>query len=310
MKFSFKTCVPLLTLAAVQCSCGGGSTSTAPSSSSPVPTMSRVFVVVEENHSYNSVIGSPDMPFLNGLVPQGALATQYFANAHPSLPNYLMLTAGQTIATDDSFSSTVSHDNVVRELIAAGKSWKCYAEGLPSVAYTGPNVSGYAREHNPFAFFSAVRNDSAQSANLVPFSQFSADLANDSFPDYAFIIPNPQNDGRDCPAGLTNCTDSQKLGAADQWLKDNIGPLLTSSAFTQGSLLIILFDESFSDDTAHGGGHVPMLILSPKAKAGYQSTNLYQHQSTLTTDARGAGGAELAGNGGDCTGDGRIFQIE
>jgi acid phosphatase len=308
MKVSFKTYALLLSLAAVQFSCGGGGASTASSSSSPAPRMSRVFVVVEENHSFDSVIGSPDMPFLNGLVSQGALATQYFANAHPSLPNYLMLTTGETIAKDDSFSSTVSQDNVVRELIAAGKSWKCYAEGLPSVAYTGPNVSGYAREHNPFAFFSAVRNDSAQSANLVPFSQFSADLANDSFPDYAFIIPNPQNDSRDCPAGLANCTDSQKLGAADQWLKKNIGPLLASSAFTQDGLLIILFDESFSDDTAHGGGHVPMLILSPKAKAGYQSSNLYQHQSTLRLTLEALGIQNWPGMAATAPGMGEFFK--
>ena len=38
---------------------------------------------------------------------------------------------------DDSFSGPVSQDNIVRELIAAGKSWKSYAEGLPSVGYTG-----------------------------------------------------------------------------------------------------------------------------------------------------------------------------
>src|SRR2546423_158834 len=205
MKFSFKTCVPLLTLAAVQCSVGGGSTSTALSSSSPVPTMSRVFVVVEENHSFQSVIGSPDMPYLNGLVPQGALATQYFANAHPSLPNYLMLTTGQTIANDDTFSGVVTQDNMVRELTAAGKSWKSYAENLPSVGYTGPNVAGYAREHNPFSFLSDVLNDSSQSANLVPFSQFSADLASNHVPDYAFIVPDLQDDAHDCPGGAANC---------------------------------------------------------------------------------------------------------
>src|ERR1700674_747824 len=90
MNFSFRIRLLLLSLAAVQCSCGGGSSATfsSPVTSSTAPKMSRVFVVVEENHSFDSVIGSPDMPFLNGLVPQGALATQYFANTHPSLPNY------------------------------------------------------------------------------------------------------------------------------------------------------------------------------------------------------------------------------
>jgi acid phosphatase len=310
MNFSFKTCVLLLALAAVQCSCGGGSTSTASSNSSPAPRMSRVFVVLEENHSFRSVIGSPDMPFLNGLVPQGALAMQYFANAHPSLPNYLMLTAGQAIASDDSFSGVVTQDNVVRELTAAGKSWKSYAENLPSVGYLGPNAGGYAREHNPFAFLTDVLNDASQSANLVPFSQFFADLASDRVPDYAFIVPDLQNDAHDCPGGVASCPDSQRLAAADKWLKTNIGPVLTSSAFTQDGLLIILFDESSGDDMAHGGGHVPMLILSPKAKAGYQSSNLYQHQSTLRLTLEALGIQNWPGMAASAPGMGEFFQIE
>ena len=89
MKVPFRTYLLIISFAATQLSCGGGGSSAAPASTSPAPKMSHVFVVVEENHSFNSVIGSPDSPFLNGLVPQGALAAQYFANAHPSLPNYL-----------------------------------------------------------------------------------------------------------------------------------------------------------------------------------------------------------------------------
>jgi hypothetical protein len=270
--------------------------------------MSRVFVVVEENHSFQSVIGSPDMPYLNGLVPQGALAMQYFANAHPSLPNYLVLTAGQTIANDDSFSGVVTQDNVVRELTAAGKSWKSYAENLPSVGYTGPNVAGYAREHNPFSFLSDVLNDSSQSANLVPFSQFSADLASDHVPDYAFIVPDLQDDAHDCPGGVANCADSQKLAAADEWLKTNIGPVLTSPAFTQDGLLIILFDESSGGDMAHGGGHVPMLILSPKAKAGFQSSTFYQHQSTLRLTLEALGIQNWPGMAASAPGMGEFFK--
>ena len=295
MEFPGKTCVILLALAATQLGCGGGGSSTGPASTSPAPKMSHVFVVVEENHSFNSVIGSPAMPFLNGLVPQGALAAQYFANAHPSLPNYFMLTTGQPVTLSDSFSGLVSQDNTVRELIAAGKSWKSYAEGLPSVGYTGPDVAEYVRRHNPFAYFSDVQNDSAQSANLVPFSQFPADLANDHVPDYAFIVPDLQNDAHDCPAAITNCTDSQKLAAADNWLKKNIGPVLNSPAFTQDGLLIVVFDESSGADFANGGGHVPMLILSPKAKVGFQSSTLYQHQSTLRLTLEALGVQNLPG---------------
>src|SRR5690349_13420754 len=52
-----------------------------------VPQLGHVFLVVEENHSYSEVIGNAAMPYLNSLVSQGGLATQYFANAHPSIPN-------------------------------------------------------------------------------------------------------------------------------------------------------------------------------------------------------------------------------
>jgi len=35
----------------------------------------------------------------------------------------------------------VSMDNVVRELVAAGKTWKAYAESLPSVGYLGGDTT-------------------------------------------------------------------------------------------------------------------------------------------------------------------------
>ena len=63
MKVPFRAYVLVISLAATQLSCGGGGSSAAPPpSSSPAPKMSHVFLVVEENHSFNSVIGSPNMP--------------------------------------------------------------------------------------------------------------------------------------------------------------------------------------------------------------------------------------------------------
>ena len=54
------------------------------------------------------------MPYFNGLIAKYGLATQYYADTHPSLPNYFMLTTGATIATDDRFSGTVTQDNAIR----------------------------------------------------------------------------------------------------------------------------------------------------------------------------------------------------
>jgi phosphatidylinositol-3-phosphatase len=279
-----------------------------------VPQSNHVVIVMEENQSYSAVIGSPSMPYLNGLLAQGGLATQYYANAHPSIGNYFMLTAGQLLTSNDSLNTTVNVDNIVRHLLTAGKTWKSYAENLPSVGYTGGDRYPYIRHHNPLSYFSDVVNSSVQKLNLVPFSQFAADLANNNLPNYSFVVPDQNHNAHDCPAGPTGCTNAQKLAAADAWLKSNIAPLLGHPAFQQDGILFIVFDEGFSTDTAHGGGHVVDMAIGPRARKGFKSTVFYQHQNALRTmmDALGiksypgaaAGAAGMADLFGTSTGTG------
>src|SRR6266487_664472 len=237
----------------------------------------HVFVVTEENTNYSSVIGSSAMPYLNQLAQQYGLATQYYANTHPSIGNYFMLATGQIITNDDSYATIVTVDNVVRELVAAGKTWKSYAEDLPSVGYTGPSTGNYARKHNVFALLSDVASDATQRQNLVPFTQFATDLGNGTLPAFANIVPNLCNDAHDC-----------SLSTADSWLRTNIAPLLASPVFQRDGLLIITFDESGGDNT-NGGGKVYWVAISPKSKPGYVSTTTYLHQSTLRLILKGLG---------------------
>ncbi len=102
----------------------------------------HVFIVVEENQNFSDVIGNPAMPYLNGLATSYAYSTGYYANTHPSMPNYFMLTAGKLLST----GQTVTDDNIVRHLLAAGKTWKEYSEGLPYAGYRS-NCSGCDRFH-------------------------------------------------------------------------------------------------------------------------------------------------------------------
>src|SRR5256714_3411434 len=243
----------------------------------PVPLMGHVIVVVEENNDYSSVIGSSSMPYLNGLAQQYALAPQYYAVTHPSIGNYFMMTVGKIITNDDSYSGVVTDDNIVRRLIAARKTWKSYAEDLPSVGYTGGDAGNYARKHNVIALRSDVVNDATQRNNLVPFTQFATDLAGGHRPAYSFVAPNLCNDAHDC-----------SLATADQWLQTNIDPLVKSAAFQQDGLLVIVFDEAGSDN-ANGGGRVACVIVGPKVKRGYQGTGVYEHQSLLRLTAEALG---------------------
>jgi len=246
-----------------------------------VPALSPVVLVVLENQSYSTIIANPAMPFLNGLADNYGLATNYFANTQPSLPNYFMLTTGQLIAADNDFVGPVTEDNLVRRLVASGKSWKCYAETLPSVGYTGASQYPYVVHHNPFAYFSDVLDSAPQQQNLVPFDQFTGDLAADTLPAFSFIIPNQNNNMHDCPAGMATCTLDDKAATADAWLESNLGPLISSARFQAGGLMVITFDEGDKGDLEHGGGHVATVIVSPKAKRGFKSTAFYQHESTL-----------------------------
>jgi acid phosphatase len=263
-------------LAFIAAGCGGGASKTA----ATIPVVSHVFLLIEENHSYSSVIGNPGMPYTNMLAEQNALATQYYANAHPSLPNYFMLTVGNPIATDDLYSGVVTSDNVVQALSGAGKTWKIYAESLPSPGYVAGSVIPYARDHNPFTYFSVVLSSTTQMANIVPFTQLAIDAKNNALPDYAMILPNLADDGHDCPNEAASCNDNQKLANADQWIQTNLAGFIQSLA-SQSAVLIYTWDESDITDTANGGGHVATILMGTKVRAGHQSTTMYQHQSTL-----------------------------
>ena len=227
--------------------------------------------MVEENHGYSSSLGGSAMPYLKSLANQYGLATQYYADTHPSIGNYFMMTTGQIITNDDSFSGTLTQDNIVAHLIAAQKTWKSYAESLPSVGYTGGDQYPYSRHHNPFSYFSNVITDNGQVRNLVPFTQFATDLSNGTLPDFSFIVPNLLNDAHD-----------GTLPQADTWLQTNIAPLISSPAFQKNGLLLIVFDEAETSDSTNGGGKVAMVAVGPLVKHG-QSATLYQHENLLKT---------------------------
>jgi acid phosphatase len=251
---------------------GGGSAPTGSSS----PATTHIVMVMEENQSYSTVAGdSTNWPNLNRLIKDGALATNYYANSHPSIPNYFMLTTGQTLTRNDSSIKVWDVDNIARRMLAAGVSFRIYAEGIKR-GYVGGNTGLYVIRHNPFAMLSDIA-DHPQVADqrIWPFTQFATDAANNALPEFSFIVPNIQDDAHSAPARQ-----------ADSWLQTKIvQPLSSYSAFQPGSdgILIVDFDEAVDSDTAHGGGHVAPVFWGPGAKTGYKQTSatLYQHESML-----------------------------
>src|SRR3569833_3262206 len=209
----------LLWVSAVICACGGSASISSNPSPTPtqtpapagIPTNKHVVLVTEENQSYASVAGNAAWPHLNALVKAGALANNYFADAHPSIPNYFMLTSGQTLTFDDSSTKVWNVDNIARRMLSAKMSFKNYAEGI-NQGYIGGNTGLYVIRHNPFAMLSDVAGN-AQCANQViqPFSQFTSDAANKTLPAFSFVVPDIIDDAH-----------SSTPHAAGNWLLSNV----------------------------------------------------------------------------------------
>jgi hypothetical protein len=265
--------------------CGGGSSmnsSNSGGSVSGVPQFSHVAIVVLENASYHDVIGNSAMPYLNGLASKNALLKSYYATAHPSIPNYFMLTTGQTVTFDDAFSSEVKVDNLAREITATGQTWKAYEQALPKQGYTGPDSGLYIEHHDPFSYFKDVRENASQQANLVSYTQLSTDLTSGSLPNFLWITPNAVNTAHSCPNSNLNCSLNSRLATADTWLSQNIPALLSNPSFSANGLLIVLFDEGEDIDLDHIGGHVVCVLAGTHVKQNYSSTATYSHQDILS----------------------------
>jgi phosphatidylinositol-3-phosphatase len=276
-----------------------------------VPLFKHVFVVVEENQNYDMVIGNTkDMPYLNSLAEKYGLATNYFANTHPSINNYFYMTAGRKGTKPpfvgpaaDVYPFDVGGPNVASILTANGKTWKSYAENLPHAGYIGGNRGLYVKRHNPFAYFETVCKSKKQRAKIVPFSELKADLARNTLPDYGFIVPNIYDDAHNDPVTHegASCGDHVALQRADEWLRENVGPLIDSTEF-QDSLLVITFDEACASgphadsrlssnrsESDAGGGRVATVLVSPAIAPGTRSDQLYHHQSVARLSLQALG---------------------
>jgi phosphatidylinositol-3-phosphatase len=264
-------------------------------STSSVPRSNHVWVITEENRSYESVIGSQYMPYYNALAKTYALAKQYYANRHSSLPALMWLVAGQDVTTNNNTTSCFNVDNVVRHLLLQGMTWKSYQEDLPYAGYTGLSWANYVRRHNPLIDFTDVCAPS-QNLNSVPYTQLAKDIGNSATPNYIYITPNLQHDAHDG-------TRAQ----ADAWLSKEVPKILARPEFQSGGdgLLFIVWDEGnlntdnrCSASTSSGcGGRVATLVIGPKVKHNFQSQVLYHHENLLRTvcDALGFGSCPGAG---------------
>lgn len=232
-----------------------------------MPPFDHIVIVVFENKERGTVLGSRSAPTFNAYARRYANITRYYAATHPSLPNYLALISGSTqgvtvTCTDCRFAAR----NLADTLEAAGRSWKVYAEGLPSVGFLGAASGLYVKRHNPFAYFDSVIDSPDRRARIVPLTQLQTDLTSGALPSFSFVVPDMCNSMHDCP-----------VRAGDVWLRRTVGPLLKLPR----SVVFVLFDEGSS--YVRGGGHVAALALGTAVRPKARFRGLTGHYGVLRT---------------------------
>jgi hypothetical protein len=250
----------------------------------------HVVIMSLENQNYANVIGNPYMPYLNSLIGRSALLTQFYANFHPSQPNYFALTTGQGFYTKEGPIPPASN-NVVRALATRNKSWKGYFTDLTT-------------HEAVFRYFPEVWQNATQLANIVPiFPNFMNDVAAGTLPSYSLIHDLPSVNGHDCPSA------GACMGPVDDRLKETIDSYINHPSFIANKdLLIVAFDEARLDDlTCNGpmtipltpeaqlrgawkcGGQAVAMLLGADVKRGYKSQTLYHLEALLRISLEGVG---------------------
>jgi hypothetical protein len=240
------------TVAATTAACGGSGGGVAP--------LQHVVWIVMENESYSSVIGTRAAPYLTELAASCGLATQFTAEAHPSLPNYIAMTSGSTQRIGNDAGPSAHRLDVPSIFSQLGTRWRGLDESMPRPC--APSDAGeYAVRHNPAAYYSGVRAQCAtQDIPLRPGARLTAP--------FTFVTPNLCHDMHSCP-----------VGDGDRWLSTWLPGVLRTPEYRSGSTVVfITWDEGGS-----AGQHIPTLVVSRHTPRGARSATPFNHYSLLRT---------------------------
>ncbi len=282
-------CASALAAVALCLGCGQaspGKVSLGAAAEVPRSASSHVIVVLLENTEYGEVIGSSLAPYVNSLARRYGLMTQSYAIGHPSLPNYLALTSGSTHGiTSDCTDCVVSATNIVDQLQGAGIGWAAYLEDVPKPCFTGARAGGYAKKHNPFAYYADIARSPSRCGRLAGFGQLAKDLRAGQLPAYAWISPNLCDDGHDCG-----------VGTADGFLARSVPALLR--ALGPRGFLVLQWDEGTSDRGCCGtaaGGHIATIVAGPQVRPGSRSAQPIDQYGVLGSIEEAFGLSPLGG---------------
>jgi len=230
------------------------------------------FYTTDGSTALNYYNGS-DLTYYYSLADSFTLCGNYFCSVlGPTAPNRLSLVSGTAGGnTSDTLSpGSVDWPTIADVLDTHHVSWKCYNLGL------GLGSTGSLEQFNGLSYFKKWQND-----RRLQFTEddYHADLQAGTLPQVSFLITE----------ALISEHPPADIQSGQHSMSEVINALMSSSSWSS-SALFLTYDEGggFFDHVAppqldaYGLGlRVPMLVISPYAKRGYVSGQLYEHNSIL-----------------------------
>lgn len=330
---------------------------------SPMPHYEHIFVIIEENKGYEQIMRHPKWaPVIHRLAKTYGEATRFYAEVHSSEANYIAMLGGDTfgIHDDDAFyckpkvkdrycedsgepryaDHSLDAASLMDQLAERGMSWKGYFEDIPTAGSLVPRwptadypIPGmpyqmYAAKHNGFVNFADVSGAAypVRARHFVGFSQLDRDLADDTMPNYAHIVPNQCNemhgrgdgDGPNIPA---DCNEDHDLAGLIRRGDAEIGQLVSRIMHAKvwrdpgNTAIVVTFDENNKGerDTGEqgccgydphsianfGGGHIVTLVITNHGPGHIVDPTPYNHYSLLRTTEAAFGIHQYLRHAGD-----------
>jgi len=215
-----------------------------------------------------------DLPFLGKAAPAWTMCDRYFAAIlGPTFPNRIYLHSGVTDRLDDSFTR-----------VDLPTIWDRLAEkSIPARYYCG-NVSFLLLWNEKYASITKTQ------------SQFFADCKAGKLPAVSFVEPNLTFVDEGPASGIWNDDHPHADVRAGEYFLSTVYNAVTRGPLWPRTLLVVTFDEwgGFFDHVPppvapdvdpryqQRGFRVPTLLVSPYARRGYVSHEVYDHTSILS----------------------------
>jgi phospholipase C len=237
-----------------------------------------------ENHTLGDIVGSSDAPYLTQLANRCGLATAYFAESHPSLPNYIALVSGTTAGIHDDASPSAHPLSLPTIFSELGSDWRVLAQSMPSAC--DRNYAGaYYPRHNPAVYFTNIR--SACLNQDVPLTD-PPDLS----ARFTMVVPDACHDMHQCSQ---EHGDTATIRAGDAFMASELPKLVATPEYQSGSTVIfIVWDEGDGSNQ-----RVPLIVIAPQVRAGTRVGVTLNHYALLRGTEELLGLPTNVGNAGN-----------